>query len=212
MNIVLSGPPGSGKGTQSNLLCEELDLIKISVGDILRNHIKKNSSEDHKINSGNLVGNKIVFELVKNFIDKNPSRNFLFDGFPRTLEQDKFFDIYNVKIKYFIQLYLDEKSILDRISYGRLIHEKSGRVYHEKYNPPKVKNIDDITQEKLVIRKDDNRNTIMNRIQLYKKETIKLISFYKLNKKSIKIIEVNSANSIQFVKSFILDQIDILNK
>jgi len=199
MNIILFGPPGSGKGTQSNLLCKNknLDLIKVSVGDILRNSIKKDSNESKKINSGAFVSNEVVFNLVYNFIKKYKDRNFLFDGFPRTIEQSKFFDIYEIDIKYFIILNLDDNEILNRLSNGRLIHEKSGRVYHEHYNPPKIKNIDDVTKEKLVKRNDDKESTILDRINLYKTETNKLIEFYRYSKKHINILDINANDKIE---------------
>ena len=111
MNIILCGPPGSGKGTQANLLCNDkhLKFIKISAGDILRNHVFNNSLEKKRIDSGKLIANNIVFDLIKNFMEKHPSKHYLFDGFPRTLSQAKFFDINKIDIKYFIQLHLSEK-------------------------------------------------------------------------------------------------------
>ena len=206
MNIIIFGPPGSGKGTQSNLLCSNkaLNLEKISVGDILRNNLEKHSSEKQAINSGKLISNKVVFDLVSSYINKHQSKNFLFDGFPRTMEQDTFFNIYNIQINFFIKLNLDKHVILDRLSNGRLIHEKSGRVYHEIHNPPKKKGLDDHTGEKLIKRDDDSRSIILERINIYIKETKKLVDFYKNKKTSTKIIEINANNSIDVVQGNIL--------
>merc|ERR1712039_881355 len=115
-----------------------------------------------------------------------------------------FFDTYNIKIDCFLILNLSKDKILKRLSSGRLIHEKSGRVYHKKYNPPKLKGLDDITKEKLIERKDDNETTILNRFELYKRETDRLVSFFESSKKNINIININADNDIKSLNSIIL--------
>ncbi|QCI27303.1 adenylate kinase family protein [Buchnera aphidicola] len=208
MKIILFGPPGSGKGTQANLIMNTYHIPKISVGDILRNIISKKNKFSNiikkKIDNGILIDDHIIINLIKKEIkNKNCINGFILDGFPRTILQAKEMEKNNIFINYIIELKASKEIIYDRIL-GRRIHLNSGRIYHIKYNPPKIPEKDDLTQEKLIIRKDDNINTINKRLLEYKKIKNKILQFYqkKIKNKYIKYIKINSQNNIKdiFIK------------
>ncbi len=177
MNIIILGPPGSGKGTQSFFIIKKYNLSLISLGNILRkNSNKYNISK--LINNGNLIDDKLSFKIIKNYLYKNSNNNgYLFDGFPRSLSQAKFLNFIN--IDYIIEFVLKDEIIFDRLL-NRNIHLNSGRVYNIKYNPPIREGYDDITGEKLIKRCDDlNLNIIKKRLFIYNDLLIKLRNFYK---------------------------------
>lgn len=182
MRIILLGPPGVGKGTQAELLCQHFDIPQISTGDMLRDLAASHSSLGEKIHhliaSGKLVDDHIVLKLVEERIkQKDCVHGFLFDGFPRTIAQADALKHDRVKIDYVIELYLDDEDIIDHIA-GRLIHPASGRVYHNAYHPPKIPDKDDETGEPLIHRIDDNRETILQRLHIYREHTELLIHYY----------------------------------
>ncbi len=207
MNIILLGPPGSGKGTQSNFIVNKFGLKLISFGKILRNKFLSNNLVSKLINKGNLIANKLANKIIKNYIINNLNVNgYLFDGFPRNISQAKFLSFIN--INYVIELYISDYLIIDRLL-NRKIHLKSGRVYNIKYNPPIVEGLDDYTGEKLISRKDDlNINVIKKRILTYKKFINDLKSFYKnyfgLNKFKKNYILINANNDINKINKNII--------
>ena len=204
MRILLLGPPGGGKGTQAKLLIESLKIPQISTGDILREHVKKETSLGIQANNfmqnGELVPDELILDMMeKRLIESDCYSGYILDGFPRTVPQAKGLDELFVKLNQsldnVIVLDVDDEDIVERMS-GRRVHLNSGRIYHIKFNPPKTENLDDITNEKLSTRKDDEKNTVMNRLKIYHKTTKPLIKFY-LNKNIAKIINGNEGiNSI----------------
>ena len=182
MNIILLGPPGAGKGTQALLLCEKFSIGHISTGEMLRQAIYHRTELGLKAQqateAGKLVSDELIINLVINEISTPPYENgFLLDGFPRNLVQAKSLQSTGIKIDFIIYLNLDDQIIIDRLA-GRRYHLASGRVYHVKYSPPKQPNIDDITGEQLVIRKDDQEEIIRQRLSVYHQTTKPLIKWY----------------------------------
>lgn len=183
MNIILLGAPGTGKGTQAQFLMNEFKIPQISTGDILRKEIQSKSATGVKIksiiDSGALVSDDIIIELVEQRIKLDDCKNgFLLDGFPRTIHQANALSIHRIQIDAVIEFCLADDIIIERIS-GRRVHLPSGRVYHIKYNPPKVIGKDDITGEELIIRDDDRKDVILHRLKIYHKSTSPLIEYYK---------------------------------
>ncbi|QNS01666.1 MAG: adenylate kinase [Buchnera aphidicola (Pentalonia nigronervosa)] len=209
MRIVLLGPPGSGKGTQSKFIAERYKIPKISIGDILRENIslKNNIGKNiqHTIKNGNLVSDDIVCNVMKQRIQQKDCINgFLLDGFPRTIGQAKYLLQQKIKIDFVLKLTLPSKLILERLS-GRRIHAESGRTYHIKFNPPKQKNKDDITGQILTIRDDDQQASIKKRIQEYQKIDSILEEHYLSEKKlgNIKYFKIDGVNPLLRIRNTI---------
>ncbi|VFP78290.1 Adenylate kinase [Buchnera aphidicola (Cinara cuneomaculata)] len=212
--IIILGAPGSGKGTQTQLLSQYFCIPFISAGEILRQEIKNNKQNKKyikkTINKGKLVNNSFIIKLIKKKIQEKIYLNgFILDGFPRTIEQAEFLNK-DIKIKFIIYLKIKLTNILNRIE-GRLIHEPSGRTYHKILNPPKKKNLDDLTGEILTKRKDDNKKIISTRIKEYEIFTKPLIQWFKRETltNSIKYFEINSNNSIQKIHQDIIKKLNI---
>ncbi|WP_232036985.1 adenylate kinase family protein [Buchnera aphidicola] len=214
IRIIMLGAPGSGKGTQTQLLSKYFCIPFISAGEILRQEIKKNEKNKNyiksKINKGKLVKNSFIIKIIKKRIQKKIYLNgFILDGFPRTIKQAE--SLKNqIKVKYIIHLKVNLENIINRIE-GRLIHEPSGRTYHETLNPPQKKNIDDITGELLTKRKDDNKEIIITRLKEYEIYTKPLIKWFKeeKSKNKIKYLEVNSNTSINNIHKEIIKKLNI---
>ena len=215
MRIILLGAPGSGKGTQSDILSEKFNMVKISTGDILRCEVKNNTdlgrSIKKTIDAGDLVSDEIMINLIRNRLKNKDCQNgFLLDGFPRTISQAKSLTENNILFDYVIEIYVEDKQIVKRIM-GRRIHQKSGRTYHIDFNPPKKEGFDDITNEPLVRRYDDNYDVIVNRLEKYHKKTATLLDYYKkLSKNSnCSYIKINGDNSLQYVNDSIMKNINL---
>ena len=168
MRIMLLGPPGGGKGTQAKFIQESLSIPQISTGDMLRENVKNKTSLGNEakgyMNRGELVPDDVILNMMKDRLQKNDCKNgYILDGFPRTIPQAKglsslLSDI-NQDLDMVILLNLNDDIIVKRMG-GRRVHPDSGRVYHIEYNPPKVNNKDDITGEDLIIRPDDQEDTV----------------------------------------------------
>lgn len=195
IRIIFLGPPGSGKGTQSSLIAKKYNIVKISTGEILRKSFlckqstKIDSHNTEKIiSSGNLVDDKLITKLMLDRINYKDCRNgFILDGFPRTINQAISIKKSNIFINFVIEFCVSDFEIIDRIS-GRLIHINSGRTYHIKHNPPRYYGLDDITGEKLSIRKDDDIKTLQQRLEQYHQHTMPVSEFYKKESKKNNIL------------------------
>ena len=188
MNLLILGPPGAGKGTQAAFIASEQNIPHISTGDMLREAIKNGTELGLQakavMDAGNLVSDELIIELVKERISKDDCKNgFLFDGFPRTIPQAEALQENNVDINGVIELVIADEEIIKRMS-GRRIHLASGRTYHVDFNPPKKPGLDDETGEELIIRKDDEPETVKDRLKVYWTQTQPLIEYYSNFKKA----------------------------
>ena len=212
MKILLLGPPGGGKGTQAKLLVEKLNIPQISTGDILREHVKKQTNLGKKaknfMENGELVPDKLILQMMRQRLSANDSlKGYILDGFPRTIPQAKglnnlLIDL-NQKLNKVIVLDVSDNDIVDRMG-GRRVHLSSGRVYHIKYNPPKKHGLDDVTSEKLVIRKDDQKDTVLKRLEIYHSTTKPLIKFYQ--EKNI-VQKIDGSSDINIINKNIMTRL-----
>ena len=188
MNIILLGPPGAGKGTQAKFIVDNFGMLQLSTGDMLR-EAKNSGSEIGRVvaevmERGDLVTDNIVIDLISSKIDESSNHTgFIFDGFPRTLNQadalTKLLNIKNKPIKFVIELKVNDEVLIERIT-GRYSCNKCGEVYHEKNNPTKALLICDVCGEKdnFMKRPDDNESSLKTRLMSYYKETSPLIGYY----------------------------------
>jgi adenylate kinase len=182
MRLILLGAPGAGKGTQANFIKEKYNIPQISTGDMLRAAIKEGTelgmAAKKIMDAGGLVSDDIMIGLVKDRL-KAPDcqQGYLFDGFPRTVAQADAMKAGGIDVDYVLEIDVPDDSIIERMS-GRRSHPGSGRVYHVKFNPPKVDNVDDLTGEPLIQRDDDKAETVMKRLQVYHNQTEVLLGYY----------------------------------
>lgn len=199
MKIIISGPPGSGKGTQTRLLKKYLNIDVISVGDILRDEISKKTviglEIKHIIENGFLINDDIIFSILKDKFLLN--ENFILDGMPRTLNQSLLFDKLNINFDFFFNIKLDDSVLIKRIKY-RLISENSKDVFNVIYNRPKIKNLDDSSGQILNLRRDDVLSVVINRIHIYNFHLNQIIDFYK-SKNTVKVFDIDGNNKIDNV-------------
>ena len=210
MRILLLGPPGGGKGTQSKFLMSKFSIPQISTGDMLRVHVKNDTALGKKakefMDKGELVTDSLILDMMEIRFQENDCKNgFILDGFPRTIAQaeglDKLFQKTKQKLDYVIVIDVNDDEIVNRMG-GRRVHPESGRTYHIKYNPPQNQDLDDITNEPLIIREDDKEKTVRNRLLVYHNQTKPLIDYYDKN-----VIIIDGTESIDNVKNIIIKKI-----
>ncbi len=183
MRLILLGAPGAGKGTQAASICARHGIPQISTGDMLRAAVKAGTPLGLKakavMDAGALVSDDIIIGLVRDRLQQpDCERGFLFDGFPRTIAQADALKSAGVPVDYVVDFDVPDEDIVERLS-GRRVHPASGRVYHVKYNPPKVPGKDDVTGEDLVLRDDDREETVRHRLAVYHTQTRPLVEYYK---------------------------------
>ena len=207
MNLIILGPPGAGKGTQAAFIASEQNIPHISTGDMLREAIKNGTELGLQakavMDAGNLVSDELIIELVKERISQDDCKNgFLFDGFPMTIPQAEALQENNVDINGVIELVIADEEIIKRMS-GRRIHLASGRTYHVDFNPPKKSGLDDETGEELIIRKDDEPETVKDRLKVYWTQTQPLIEYYSnfKNASDFKYLTVDGTLTVEEIKN-----------
>lgn len=187
MRAVLLGPPGAGKGTQAVRLVDKYHVPQISTGDIFRKNIKEGTELGRKaqeyMNSGQLVPDELVIDLVKDRLQQDDCKNgYLLDGFPRTIfqaeELDKFLAEQGQKLDAVINFEVGYDTLIERLT-GRRVCKSCGAGYHIKNMPPKKDGVCDKCGGELEQRKDDTKETAVNRISVYEESTAPLIDYYR---------------------------------
>ena len=182
MKIVLLGPPGAGKGTQAESICENYGIPHISTGNMLREAVEAGTKlgleAKSLMDAGILVSDDVIVGLVEERISADDcSDGFLFDGFPRTIPQAEALIQRDINIDAVVEIDVPDQDIIDRMA-GRRMHPASGRNYHIIFNPPKNEGKDDITGEDLILREDDKPETVKDRLKVYADQTSPLVVFY----------------------------------
>ena len=215
MKIILLGPPGAGKGTQAETLCEAFTIPHISTGNMLREAVDEETELGLEakalMDAGILVSDEVIVGLVEDRISKGDCKNgFLFDGFPRTIPQAQALVDRDIPIDVVVEIHVPDQDIIERMS-GRRMHPGSGRNYHVIYNPPKIDGKDDLTGEDLVQREDDEPETVKDRLKVYEDQTAPLIDFYSEMSKQekLKYIKVSGTSTPEEVSSEILSMLNI---
>lgn len=189
MNIIFLGPPGAGKGTQAQRICNALNIPQISTGDILRRAIKEQTPTGLKaksyIDAGKLVPDDVIIDIVRDRLAQDDAKNgYILDGFPRTVPQAEALEGI-AKIDAVIDLDVADENLIARLS-GRRVCLKCGATYH-------VSMLDGKTTcaacgEDLVQRDDDKAETVLNRLTVYHNQTAPLVDFYQ-NKGLLRVID-----------------------
>ncbi len=187
MNIVLIGPPGAGKGTQSKLLSERFSIPQISTGDILRANVREKTpmglrAKDY-MERGVLVPDELVVEMVVDRLSQDDcARGFILDGFPRNVKQaealEETLDKSGKKIDAVIGFEVERRELVRRLS-GRRVCRKCGATYHIIFNPPVNIDVCDRCGDELYQRDDDKEETIEARLKVYEEETLPVVEYYK---------------------------------
>ena len=185
MNLVLFGPPGAGKGTQSAYLIERKGFSHISTGDLLREAIKAQSAlglEAKKLmDQGQLVPDAVVIGLVKEKVAARPTGSFIFDGFPRTAAQanalDEMLKGFGNPVKKALFLEVAQDRLLGRLT-GRRVCQKCGHTFHIESKPPQKAGVCDICGGEVIQRPDDKEEVISKRLEAYEKSTAPLKEYY----------------------------------
>ena len=186
MNIVIFGPPGAGKGTQSKFIVKKYNLHQLSTGELLRNEIINKTqlglTISTKMNNGELVSDSILSDLIEKFISNNDYKSrLIFDGYPRNKSQAKNLNIllekYNQQIHLVLKLSVSLEMIKKRIS-GRSVCLICGKIYNEFFNPAPL-NSDCCASKFLQKRSDDTLEIAITRYQTYEKNIEPVIDFYK---------------------------------
>jgi adenylate kinase len=186
VRIIMLGPPGSGKGTQAQILSELYCVPVITTGDMLRDSVDRGTrygklAKDY-MERGDLVPDGIVNRIVGDRLKRNDlSEGFILDGYPRSIPQadalDKILDENNQELDYVIHVVLDDESIIDRLS-KRRVCPNCGAVYHLESNPPKIPDVCDECGSKLIRRNDDSPDVIRKRLKVYREKTKPLLERY----------------------------------
>lgn len=212
MRLILLGAPGVGKGTQATLLSKALSIPHISTGDMFRYHISSNThlgvEAKQYIEKGMLVPDEITVGMVADRLKQQDCRNgFVLDGFPRTIQQAEFLDKIlkdlNIQLDMVINITLDDREIIKRLS-GRRICPQCNAVYHIEDNPPTNEGVCDNCGTGLVQREDDKEETIVKRLQVYHSQSEPILEYYKdkvkiVNIESHKLLEVTTKRVFEAV-------------
>ncbi|MBL6758474.1 MAG: adenylate kinase [Pelagibacteraceae bacterium] len=190
MNLVIFGPPGAGKGTQSSHLVKNEGMFQLSTGDLLRAELNSGSDLSKKLKKTMDAGKLVSDEIIRNLIEKkisDPSikNKIIFDGFPRNIEQAKSLDQmlkkYDQEISLIINLKVDYSILVKRIS-GRLSCSICKKPFNEYFDPPidtKACADKNCNKRDLIKRSDDNESTVTSRLKTYEEQTLPILNYYK---------------------------------
>ena len=209
MKLVLIGSPGAGKGTQAKVLSKHFDIAHISTGDLLREETSQKTERGLKIidimNSGELVSDEIVETLLANRVKRDDcKKGFILDGYPRNVKQAENLPSIVGEIEKVVLISVEDDLIVERMV-GRRGCPKCGQMYHIKYNPPKEDGVCGVCGEALVQRKDDNEETVKNRLSVYHKSTAPIIDYYK-NKGLL--LEISGVGDIDEISKQLIDALE----
>ena len=182
MNLIMLGAPGAGKGTQAERIAEKYGIPTISTGEILRNAISTGTelgkTAKSYMDAGQLVPNDIVIGIIRDFLQQDTCKNgFILDGFPRSIPQAEALDAMGVKIDAVVSIEVADEKIVERMS-GRRVCPMCGASFHILYKPSEKEGVCTKCGADLIIRKDDNPETVLARLHTYHEQTEPLKGYY----------------------------------
>ena len=209
MKLILLGAPGAGKGTQAEIICDKLGIPTISTGNILRAAVKEGTPMGLKAKSfmdaGALVPDDVIVGIVKERLAApDCSGGFILDGMPRTIAQGEALEAMGVEIDKVLNLVVADEAIMERMS-GRRVCAKCGASYHIKNQPSAKPGVCDRCGGELVIRKDDEPATVLDRLKAYHEQTEPLVAFYR---ERGKLVEIPDKGSIEDTTALILKELE----
>ena len=187
LNLILLGPPGSGKGTQGERLQEDLEYPYYATGDILRAAVKEGTevgkAAKEYMDRGDLVPDEVIIGIIAERLESGEAdHGFILDGFPRTVVQAEALDAelgqLGRLLTAVILIDVDDEEIVNRLS-GRRVCQEKGHVYHVDHNPPQQEGICDVDGSELYIRDDDKPEVVRHRLEQYQEKTAPLVDYYK---------------------------------
>ena len=205
MKLILLGAPGAGKGTQAEIISEKYNIPTISTGNIIRAALKNGTEMGLKakayIDSGRLVPDDVVIGIIKERLAQDDCNGgFILDGFPRTIPQAEALDNMNIAVDAALSIEVADREIVKRMS-GRRVCEKCGASYHIEFKKPKAEGVCDACGGALIIRKDDEPDTVHDRLDIYHKQTEPLKNYYK---ESGKLITVQGQKGVEDTTRLVL--------
>jgi adenylate kinase len=187
MNIILLGPPGSGKGTQAKRIEQTHGIVQLSTGDMLRATTTADTEFGRRVkaimDSGQLVPDDIMIEMIdRRIAEPDCRKGFILDGFPRNVPQaealGRLLAEHDLKLDHVILLDVDEAALIDRLS-GRYSCTQCGASYHERYNPPRREGVCDVCGgTEFVCRADDRPEAVRARFEVYRRQTAPILPYY----------------------------------
>lgn len=186
LNLVLLGPPGSGKGTQGERLQEDLRLPYYATGDILRAAVRDETelgrTAKQYMDRGDLVPDEVIVDVIAERVDSPEARDgFILDGFPRTMPQaealDRKLEELGRAVPAVLLIDVSDDEVMRRLG-GRRTCEENGHVFHVEFNPPKQEGVCDLDGSELIVRDDDKPEVIRNRLDQYHAKTEPLVDYY----------------------------------
>ena len=213
MKLILLGAPGAGKGTQSQFIVDKYGIPSLSTGNILREAVKNGTPVGTKakgyMDAGQLVPDDVIIGVIKERLEQpDAQKGFILDGVPRTVAQAEALEKMGVDIDLVVDIEVADENIVERLS-GRRVCEKCAAPYHTVFNPSKVPEMCDACDGKLIIRKDDQPETIMERLKTYHEQTEPLVGFYKQRGK---LVEIEGSYSVEKTRDRIfaaLEQVEL---
>ena len=210
MNLILLGAPGAGKGTQAEIICDKLQIPAISTGNIIRAAVKEGTEMGQKaksyIESGALVPDAVIIGIIKERLAADDCKNgFILDGVPRTVAQAEALEQMDIRIDKVLDIEVADEFIARRMT-GRRVCASCGASYHTAFKPSAKPGICDRCGGALIIRKDDEPATVMERLKVYHEQTEPLVEFYRQRGKLVEIkgqdgIEETSARIMKVLEA-----------
>ena len=209
MKLILLGAPGAGKGTQAEIISEKYGIPTVSTGNIIRAALKNGTEMGLKaksyIDAGELVPDSVVIGIVKERLSEpDCKKGYILDGFPRTIPQAVALDDMGFVIDAALSIEVADEEIVKRMS-GRRVCEKCGASYHTEYKKPQKEGVCDLCGGSLVIRKDDEPETVKNRLNVYHEQTEPLKDFYK---SCGKLIAVKGQDEVKDTTRLVLEALE----